>query len=264
MSPALFRLTHSKMQRFRRCRKQYWFADVSGLEWPPAVDSPAALVGNAVHRAMQKLCETDDPRDGEHELDLYLRMPKHEMAGPDTPHYAEAMEIFGHGVEAHRSVESELRFAETDSWVPLATLGVTVRAKADRVDRLAPGRWQVIDWKTGRYDLDDAVDEQLDLAHVVVRTIRRVPREAAVRAIGWNLRTGQQRVRELTREDAARTAGYLGRFGAMLQATTEFPASPGPACGFCAWRERCEDAASLGSDVNEWLFDEPAAEEAPW
>ena len=66
-------------------------------------------------------------------------MPKHEMAGPDTPHYAEAMEIFGHGVEAHRSVESELRFAETDSWVPLATLGVTVRAKADRRRPFGPG-----------------------------------------------------------------------------------------------------------------------------
>ena len=73
--PVLFRLTHSKIQQFQRCRKQYWFSYVSGLDWPEQTDSPAALVGNGVHRAMQKLCETGEPEDGAHELELYLRIP---------------------------------------------------------------------------------------------------------------------------------------------------------------------------------------------
>ena len=262
--PALFRLTHSKIQQFQRCRKQYWFSYVSGLEWPPLVDSPAALVGNGVHRAMQRLCETGEPEDGAHELDLYLRMPKHEMAGPGTEYWSAAFEIYARGIEAHASIESDDRFAEMDSWVPSKSRGITVRAKVDRADRFGPNRWQLIDWKTGRFDLDDAVDAQLDIAHLVLRTTLHLPREAEVRAVGWNLRTGEQRVRELTRDDAVRTVDYLSRLAQRLQSLEEFPATPGPQCTFCTWRERCEEAARVERTGIDWLDEDWEREAEPF
>ena len=85
MSETLFQVTHTKIQSFQRCRKQYWFSYVSGLDWPPSRDTPAAIVGKGVHRAMRRLCETDHPEDAEHELDAYLRMPKHHEAAPGDP-----------------------------------------------------------------------------------------------------------------------------------------------------------------------------------
>lgn len=249
----LFRLTHTKIQAFQRCWKKYWFSYVSGLEWPPNRDSAASLVGNGVHRAMQKLCETGNAEDGEHELDLYLRMPKHAIAGPETEHYGLAMEMYRNGIAAHESIGSEARWAELDTWVPSKSRGITVRAKVDRADRLAADRWQLIDWKTGRFDLDDTVDAQLDIAHLVLRTMLRLPREASVRAVGWNLRSGQQRVRELTRDDALKTADYLGGLAQRLGSLSEFPATPGPTCTYCDWRDRCDEAKQVEELGADWL-----------
>jgi RecB family exonuclease len=260
--PQLFRLTYSKLESFRRCRKQFWFSYVSGEEWPPSRESAASLVGNGVHRAMQKLCETVDPRDGEHELDVYLRMPSHAIAGPETEHYALAQQIYGNGVKAHESIESEERWSELDTWVPARSRGINVRSKVDRADRLGPDRWQLIDWKTGKFDLDDKVDWQLDIAHLVLRTMLRLPKTATVKAIGWNLRTGEQRIRELTRDDAVKTVDFLSRLTGRIQATTEWTATPGPGCTFCDWRDRCPEAAQLDEVGVDWLFDDAWEKEA--
>jgi len=263
-APALFRITYSKMESFRRCRKQYWFSYVSGSEWPPSRESAPSLIGNAVHRAMQKLCETGDPRDGEHELDLYLRMPKHAIAGPDTEHYPVAMDLYGNGIRAHESIESEARWAELDTWVPSKRRGLVVRAKVDRADRLATDRWQLIDWKTGKFDLDDRVDWQLDIAHLVLRTTLRLPATATVRAVGWNLRSGEQRIRELTRDDAVKTVDQLGRFAQMLETLDDYSATPGPACTFCDWRDRCDEADQAERVGIDWLDEDWEKEAAPF
>jgi CRISPR/Cas system-associated exonuclease Cas4 (RecB family) len=243
----LFRLSHTKIVSFNRCRKQYWFRYVSGLEWPREADTPAAMIGTGVHRAMKVLCETDDPADGEHELDAYLRMPKHEAIGPGTEEHTLAFQLYANGVAAHQSIESEERWAELDTYVPSLKRGINVRTVVDRADRLSAGHWQIIDWKTGRFDLNEEVDAQLDIAHLVLRTIRRLPREARVTAMGWNLRSGQKRVRELVRDDAVATMHYLTGIAARFQATTEFEATPSRACSFCEWRPQCPEAAELSS-----------------
>ena len=256
MSETLFQVTHTKIQSFQRCRKQYWFSYVSGLDWPPSRDTPAAIVGKGVHRAMRRLCETDHPEDAEHELDAYLRMPKHEMTGPGTEHHRLAFELLANGVGAHESIVSEDRYAELNTWVPSASRGVTIRAVVDRADRLDPDHWLIIDWKTGRYDLDEITDAQLDIGHLALRTALKLPGQARVTAIAWNLRSGMQRVRALTRDDARNTVDYIANFAARMQATSEFPATPGPHCNFCDWRDRCEEAASLERTELTWLDDD--------
>ena len=46
----LFRVTHTKVQSFLRCRKQYWFNYVSGYQYPDEEETPPIIIGNAVHR----------------------------------------------------------------------------------------------------------------------------------------------------------------------------------------------------------------------
>lgn len=256
MSDELFQVTHTKIQSFTRCRKQYWFSYVSGLDWPPSRDTPAAIVGKGVHRAMRVLCETGYPEDAEHELDVYLRMPKHELTGPGTEYHRLAFELLANGVAAHESIVSEDRYAELNTWVRSASRGITVRAAIDRADRLDAGHWLIIDWKTGRFDLDEIVDAQLDIGHLALRTSRKLSNDTRVTAIGWNLRSGVQRVRELTRDDAKKTVDYLANLAARLRTTEEFPATPGPQCTFCDWRDRCEEANDLERVELTWLDDD--------
>ncbi len=268
MAGDLFRVTHSKLETFRRCRKEFWFGYVSGMQWPEQPDTPAGIAGTGVHRAMQRLCETGDPADGWHELDVYLRMPKHAMAGPGTEWHELARQWYEQGIAAHASIESEDRWAEVTYEAASWARGVQVRGTADRVDRLGPDRYQIIDWKTGAYEEAERTDRQLDLLHIVVRAARRLPKDATVRAVAWNLRTGVQRVRELTRDDAVATFDYLGRFTARIRQEQEFAATPGAHCRFCRWQAVCSDAARLEAgmldylEADEWPEDDPQVEEA--
>lgn len=257
-----FRVTHAKLETFRRCRKEFWFGYVSGMQWPEQPDTPAGIAGTGVHRAMHRLCETGEPADGWHELEVYLRMPNHAVAGPGTEWHDLARAWYERGIAAHQSIASEDRWAEVSIEAASLSRDLRVWGMADRVDRLGPDRYQITDWKTGAYEDAERTDRQLDLLHIVVRTARRLPQEATVRAVAWNLRTGVQRVRELTRDDAVRTLNYLGRYVAQMQQEEEFLATPGPHCQFCRWRSVCSDAARLEAgmldylEADEWPEDE--------
>jgi hypothetical protein len=241
---------------YERCRKQFWFRYLSGYPWPESIPTPAGVIGTGVHRAMKTLCETGDPEDGRSELDVYLRMPAHECAGPGTEGYSEAFALFENGCQAHDTIVSEDSWAERDTWVPRPNAGVTLQAKIDRVDRLGPLHWQVVDWKTGRWDFDDVVDSQLDLGHIAARTCFQLPREATVTALAWNLRNGRQRVRELTRDDAVATIKRFVGLAHRIQSTEEFEATPNSGCRFCEWRDRCPEAEQMESGTIDWLDDE--------
>ena len=245
-----FRLSYSKIDCYRRCRKQYWFKYVSGETWPEQVDSPASLIGSGVHRAMRVLCESNDVEAARHELDAYTRMPIHEMIAAPSAHYDTAFQLLDVGIAAHESIHSENRWAELSSYTPWPARGITVTTIIDRADRISPTEYQLIDWKTGRGDFGEEIDMQLDIAHVVLRKARMLPREAKVTTIGWNLRSGEQRVRPLQRDDAAATLKYLAALADTMQATTEFEATPSSACSFCDWRSRCPEAATIVEDAD--------------
>jgi hypothetical protein len=86
MGGELFTISWTKITAFERCRKQFWYRYVSGVPAPREQASPAGVVGQAVHRGMRALCDTDEPEDGIHEMETYLRMPAHEVcrAGDET------------------------------------------------------------------------------------------------------------------------------------------------------------------------------------
>jgi putative RecB family exonuclease len=241
----LYVITHSKVESFRRCRKQFWFEYVSGLEKPPDPASPPGIVGSGVHRAMHLLCDSGEPQVGADALDVYLRMPAHESAGPGTEWHARAFAFYERGCEAHHTIESDDRWAEKDTYAPWPAGRVNVWARVDRIDRLRSGAWQIVDWKTGRSGDDDTTDAQLDLGHLALRTTMRasIAPGSTVSAVAWNLRTGQQRVRVLTRADAVATLRKYAALASRIQATSDFGATPGPHCGFCKWRPSCSDGA---------------------
>lgn len=245
MSGPMFRLSHSKAQAYAQCRKLYWFRYVSGEPWPPAVPNPAGCIGTGIHRAMRALCETGAPEDGAHELDAYLRMPAHECAGPGTAVYGTAFGIFETGCRAHASIESEKSWAEIDTWAPWPSRGVTLSARIDRADMVPGGGWQIIDWKTGAFEIDDVTDAQLDIGHIALRTSQRLLNDEPVTAIAWNLRTDTRRIRSLRRTDALATMSKLANLAERMQQEQPFDAMPGTFCALCDWRPRCPEAEEV-------------------
>jgi RecB family exonuclease len=246
MSGPLFAISYSKAAAYRQCRKRYWFRYLSGLPRPPERPNVPGLIGSAVHQGLRVLTETLEPALGRVEVEVYLRMPAHEMAGPGTEHYERALALYEAGAEVHAAIPSRQRWAERDL-SHRSRQGLEISARVDRIDLLASGEWQIIDWKTGA-DQDEWTDEQLDLAHVAARTAAHIPREAEVTAIAWNLREKlltpgyAPRTRRLRRSDAAATVAKYAALARELEATAEFPAMPGRACSFCEWRDQCPEA----------------------
>lgn len=244
----LFPIFYKKVAAFTQCRKQYWFRYLSGLPRPPAVQTPAGIVGTGVHRALKVLCDTGEAECGASELDAYLRMPSHAAASPGTNHHRHAFDLFARGCAAHESIGGDDRHAELMTWAPWPAGGVTVQARVDRVDQLSPGQWQVIDWKTGSFDYGEATDQQLDLGHIAARVSLRIRAECEVTAIAWNLRSGERRVRLLGKGDAEATLRKMAALARRMQAATAFEPTPSAACGFCEWRDQCPEAATTWDD----------------
>lgn len=252
MADRLFPISNAKVQSFNRCRKQFWFRYVSGLPWPDSPMNEAGVIGAGVHRAMSVLTETDDVDIGISELDVYLRMPVHELAGPGTDAYQTAFELFSRGCTAYEELSetTETCRAELETEVKWPSGGIAVRARIDRADRVNAERFRVIDWKTGGYDNDVDTDLQLDISHLTLRTAWGLPNEATVEAVGWNLRLERKRVRELGRPDAVATMKKLRAIAKRMAESTEFEATPSGACSFCDWFSQCEEGQS-----REWAED---------
>ena len=243
---AFYTITHSKVQVFLHCKKRFWFQFLSGHQWPPEAMNPPGIVGTGVHEAMRVLCETDDPELGRGALDRYLRMPAHESASEGTDWRRLAFELYEKGAVIHTSLGTPdaQRWAEKTAEFKHPAGGIVVRSKIDRIDRIGEDRWQIIDWKTGRFDQDEVTDAQLDLAHLALRSSlnRLVKREHTVRALAVNLRSPElPRVRELRRDDAADTLRYYTNFAAQMQANTDWTPTPGPFCNYCRWRPQCPE-----------------------
>lgn len=251
----LFPISHTKVQSFRRCRKQYWFEYVSGLPKPPKLMNAAGIVGSAVHAAMKVLTESGSRRAGKAALDAYLAMPAHECAGPETDWFEQAGAMFEQGCAFATAIRGSDCWAEKETYAFSQTRGIRLYVKADRIDRLDDTTWQVTDWKTGRYLDDDVVTEQLRLAHVALRSTLRLScrAEHVVRAVAVSLRpeADPPRVMRLTREHAAATMDEYGGQAVRMQATTDWSPSPGPHCRLCTWQNDCP-VAEIGGAVGDW------------
>jgi hypothetical protein len=240
----LFPISYRKIASFNQCRRQFWFRYVDRRPSDPDEMHPGGIVGLGVHRAMKALCLTGRQEDGESVLKAYLAMPDHEVAGPGTEYHTDAFRMYENGCVAHDSIISENRWAELPADTRYEGGGIEISARIDRADRLDPEHYQLIDWKTGRFESDEAADEQLDIAHITLRRARRLSAETRVTAVGWNLRSGKRRVRALTRDDATGTLDYLVAAAVRMRETEEWEATPSRACNFCEFRLQCEDAYS--------------------
>jgi hypothetical protein len=61
-----------------------------------------------------------------------------------------------------------------------------------------------------------------------------------------------------------KTVNYLWGMAQRLESMTEFPATPGPACTFCDWRDRCDEADQIEKVGVDWLDVDWEKESAPF
>jgi hypothetical protein len=276
-----FQISFSKFRTFRQCRRKYWldYVEFEGRhdEKPLEPVTAPGVVGHAVHEALRRACVTGNDELGERAVRLYLGMPSHRVAGPGTHWFELAMELYRAGMSYAAAIPSRPgdRHLELGGKATLPSHGIVVQARVDRVDYLGDDQWLLIDWKTSRFS-DPSDDEQLEIAHVVVRTKLQERMTAAARVMGRvvNLRhltlpvheRPEMREKTMVFDDARASARDLLRQSEFLRGLpqSEFYPMPGPQCGSCRWArpEFCRLADR--TSVDDWLEDDDDDDPAAW
>mgnify|MGYP006276887505 FL=1 len=144
------------------------------------------------------------------------------------------------------------------------TEAITITGRIDRLDERADGSVVVVDYKTGRSvpDEDEARSSMALAAYAlcVRQSLRRPCHVVELHHIpsgsvaSWEhtddtLARHLERIDRVGREMAAAEAAWTAGAG---EVSTLFPASPGPLCGWCDYREECVDGQRAAERRDPW------------
>ncbi|MCI0342127.1 MAG: PD-(D/E)XK nuclease family protein [Planctomycetales bacterium] len=268
--PAPRRFSHSKLSAYETCPLQYKFRYVDGIRIPR--ENIESFLGSLVHETLEGLYA--GIREGrvppEDELLASFRNAWAARWTPeivivregDTPEAYQALGercLRGYHRRYRPFNQSEVLGTEVRVEAPLDDRGETwMTGVIDRLSRVAPGVYEIRDYKTGRWVPDQAEldrDRQLGLYEVAVR--RRYPDAREVQLV-WNYlrhdrecrsrRTpdGLRRLREETVAlvvrilEAERTLeSRVGPGGRPEPEPPEFPARKSRLCDWCEYRAIC-------------------------
>jgi RecB family exonuclease len=256
-TPALPRLSPSRLEAWDRCPAAYRFEYVLGLP-QPAGDQGPRLLGSVAHALLEHYLQETLRSGARPPLARVaaiaaglLERDRVSGAGADVIRQATALVTtwlaqWAVPVESMVAVEWALAVDRTGARVEWDAPDAFVRGRLDLVT-IAGSHATVLDWKSGWLSEDE---EGLRIAWTPGLYSALVwawaPRLEAVAVEYHYLRTGRIVRVGLTRVDAAETLGWARalatRIGTALAAPDDsaaFPPRPSTACGTCPWVNRC-------------------------
>lgn len=246
------RLSPAAINRFRTCPKSFYFADIERV---PRDERPSPILAqaNAVHGALEKffgLPQDDRSTENLHRA-LRHEWPKHRKPGSFHTRNEEA--AYGRDALAMLSrfaedFDTSARPLAREQWLTAPFEGIELFGKVDRIDARADGRLEIIDYKTGRRQLDPE-----DLPHDPAAQIYLLLAEAVYQAEVERVRfiylvTGAEAAWSPEREDVEVLKTRLAALLTDMRATSEFTATPGDQCRWCPFSLRCPDRQRVALD----------------
>jgi putative RecB family exonuclease len=242
--------SHSRITSFLNCPMLYRYRYIDRIKRD--VQSVEAFMGKMVHEVLQT---------------LYDDLPRARAAG--AGHYGEAfsalwrqgwtdsIRIVRDGMTAgdyqaigRRCVESF--FARHHPFEGGEVVGCEVKVEfaldpdgryrmlgyVDRIDR-AGGVLEIHDYKTGALPRAGSLERDRQLALYEIALRQRWPETTEVRHVWHYLAHDKEFVLRRAAEELDRTRMGTIRAIQRIEATTHFPARPGPLCSWCEYRDIC-------------------------
>ena len=245
------RLSPSGAATFEQCPCRWRFRYVDRLPDPPGVD---ALVGTFAHRVLEHLMETHPIRRTQDEARRIARTLWPEMAGSEDYRDLElddeqALEFRWQAWSAieglwHLEDPACVDVRATEQQVSVMLDDVPFRGVVDRVES-EPDGLVISDYKSGRAPSARYAPSRLQQVLLYAAAIAALTGEQPVRA---QLLYLKQRV-VATAVTPVALDGAVERLKSTFHAIAEacdgddFPARPGPLCGYCAYADRCPEGA---------------------
>jgi putative RecB family exonuclease len=248
-SPALPRLSPTRLNSYLTCPRQYYFGYIARL---PRRARSYFSFGTSLHGALQEFheqggAETQQVGDLLGQLQTSWvdagyasaedQAARLELGQQMLVSYFEA-ETMRHAAEEK---PAETLFVEKTLTAPAN--GYSLTGRIDRIDRRADGLLEVVDYKSGSY-LPDAEELAEDLAIAIYQLlVARAFESPAVLGTIYNLKLNQG-ISLLRDEPAlAQVADEVDQVFHTLSADTTYIPTPGPACRHCDYARYCPAAA---------------------
>lgn len=244
------RLSPSSLDRYRTCPRRFLWQDIERRPYEEQA-TPEALLGTAVHKALERFFRLDVERRDLKTLHEYLRWAwrKHRRntfvsTDEERAFGEQALALLAQFVERFDTTVKPLR---VEQWleIPLKS-GRVLATRVDRIDPGQAGGVRLCDYKTGRLQLDgaDIPRETAPMIHLLAaeKAGKRVERVSL-----FYLRSGEEVYWEPEREDIQFVADRLNGLLRQLAAEREFDPNPGEACRFCPFVAQCDAGANAYS-----------------
>lgn len=144
-------LSYSQLNTYEACPRQYMFGSVLNLR---GRQSRYALAGSVIHEVLEEFLKSFK-HTREAKLDDLLGLFEDHFARADFETELERRQHYDDGIAMMRRFFDEDSVRSTDpveleKWFEFKLGDIKVRGKIDRIDRHPDGRFEVIDYKTGR------------------------------------------------------------------------------------------------------------------
>ena len=249
--------SHFRLSMFSQCRHRYKLHYVDDLAEVYRKPRPYLTMGEHVHAALRALFSLPvEERSEERLIELMRDRWRKNREG-----FADLAEEKLYGERATAQLR---RFAQRENLTaqPLAVEdfhkvevdeGLALLGKIDRVDRDGAGL-HIIDYKTGAPREPDPLQLQM-YGLIVARKFDPTP----IRASYHYLETGEWITQAATEETMDQALEDVRQQVAVIVAEREYPAEPGPLCGYCDFLEICREGKGF-------VPSHPAAPEGapPW
>jgi len=245
--------SHSRLSSFENCPLQYRYRYIDKIKRD--VEGIEAFVGKLTHEVLQALYSDLDRarRAGAGEYKEMFRSLWRSRLTPRVKIVREEMTPEDYGALGERCVETYYnRHHPFDSG---EVIGCETRVEfaldgqrryrmlgfIDRIDRVAPGVYEVHDYKTGSLPRAGALknDRQLTLYEIAVR--ERFTGVNEVRQVWHFLAHDKKFVERRTQDDLVKTRLSAIRSIQNIEATAEFPARRSALCSWCEYRDICPE-----------------------
>jgi putative RecB family exonuclease len=266
----LFVCTPSRLGAYEECPRRYRFTYVDRPAPPKGPPWAHNSLGASTHTALRAWFDLPPARRRPDQLAGLLRATWVSDGYRDG---AQEREVFERALDwLHRYVrelEPDFEPLAVERTVAMKTPALAFSGRVDRIDEVAGGELVIVDYKTGRSELDsDDARGSRALALYAVAT-ERMFRRRCRRVELHHLPTGTVAAHEHSEESLGRhlrraeqTAADIVAAGKDVAAGADpdeaFPTTPGSICGWCDYRRVCP-AGSARPGNESWTAVERAA-----
>jgi RecB family exonuclease len=240
-APGKPRFSPTRLALYRFCPKAYEYYYVRGLRW--GLMTAGHAFGGTLHRTLETF-----HRDGaQAPLEVLLETYRATWTDAGYADAAEAARHFEAGEELLRRYHAVAGETARETIAVETTLRVDYPAfalfgKIDRLDRLASGELQVVDYKSGRLTVSEQdVRDSRALAIYQLLVARRHPGVLVSAAI-LCLRSGEMAAIHRSPDELDAVESEVSALVATILADTTFHPTPGPHCVECPFFRICPAA----------------------